>query len=578
MKLLIILLSLVSFSAWCTPLTHQEFTSLSLKQRVEVLDAYKDFLRSQNEELAQSRALSWGLWPEAFATDNYDCVYAGWPSVRLNGRCSNPARHNSLYQSHASACSGAKLVCNPLLFGANPVLCADTVTQAQRNGAFAQCETRARGAGRTTTSIAQGLAVQPQAAQADELFQTVNRICTTGAQASLGVCRNLLARVSAIRAARGPEAVADTDAQATNLAADITATTASTDIVATTAANTLLTRGNDEQQIAPPSEELATVINTLTRGLPDLRVNHEARLCENCIEQAAQQPALRARNLASNIAPALPNVSTVRRLSCPRRPASAAVEDYDSEIRDYNITFYPDRASIEGTPAFGDFMFELRKFPPPLMREMAARGGTIRVIVGERGIQSDPQYFEDCRRNIEVARTYEESLARDGRSLPAGVPSAAQVAQSCETTFDGRSRSTTDGGGGVFSNANFIIPTRIVINRLYGWEEVTATGQRQQFNQGTSNLFLHEHAHALDGLNGPQSISTSSSWRSAISSASSRAFMQQILGRYELDNPGEGFSELFAYYHSCGAAQEQLRNYAPEIHRFFQNLSSARLR
>lgn len=578
MKLLIILLSLVSFSAWCTPLTHQEFARLSLKQRVEVLDAYKDFLRSQNEELAQSRALSWGLWPEAFATDNYDCVYAGWPSVRLNGRCSNPARHNSLYQSHASACSGAKLVCNPLLFGANPVLCADTVTQAQRNGAFAQCETRARGAGRTTTSIAQGLAVQPQAAQADELFQTVNRICTTGAQASLGVCRNLLARVSAIRAARGPEAIADTDAQATNLAADITATTASTDIVATTAANTLLSRGSNEQQIAPPSEELATVINTLTRGLPDLRVNHEARLCESCIEQAAQQPALRARNLASNIAPALPNVSTVRRLACPRRPASADVEDYDREIRDYNITFYPDRASIEGTPAFGDFMFELRKFPPSLMREMAARGGAIRVIVGNRGVLSDPQYFEECRRDVAVARRYEESLARSGNSLPAGTPTAAELERSCTMTFDNRSRANTDGAGGVFSNPDFIKPTRIVINRMYGWEEVTATGQRQQFNQGTSNLFLHEHAHALDGLNGPQSISTSSSWRSAISSASSRAFMQQILGRYELDNPGEGFSELFAYYHSCGAAQEQLRNYAPEIHRFFQNLSSARLR
>ena len=204
MKMLIILALLTSMSSWAKSMTHQELSQLTPEQQVQVVEAYKEFLLEIKQDLPPLNAaaeFSFDFISKAFADAVYDCVYSGWPSVRVNGRCSSPARNNANYRAHAAECTGARMVCQPLIFG-QPVLCANTSTQALRNASFQQCDNLAREANRTTSSIARALGQPPLSTEADELFQAVNRICTTGFQARTTMCSKLQQRLADIREAR----------------------------------------------------------------------------------------------------------------------------------------------------------------------------------------------------------------------------------------------------------------------------------------------------------------------------------------------------------------------------------------
>ncbi len=167
-----------------------------------------------------------------------------------------------------------------------------------------------------------------------------------------------------------------------------------------------------------------------------------------------------------------------------------------------------------------DFKQELRKFPQDLLQEMIAKGSTITLIEG-RGVTDDPS-FRATR------------------------------------TFDGRSWDNVPGAGG---NPSQRQPTRIVVNRLH--------------ERGSVNLFLHEHAHALNSLYRSQGITRTRAWQEAFSrNPGAREVLLHFCGEYCLANDDESFAELFAIYY--GGGRSVLERKSPGMAEFFRNLRKVR--
>lgn len=256
----------------------------------------------------------------------------------------------------------------------------------------------------------------------------------------------------------------------------------------------------------------------------------------------------------------------------------AGTEDYSQMIRDYNIEFHPNAAAITNTRHWRLFVHELKKFPPTLMREMAARGGKIRVMLGN-GVSEDPQWEQERLRALRMNNDYKrwyDSLSPERQAQVETKPKTdAEVNQGYLSTTEGsRQWDTVSGAGGIFSNRDAISPTRIVLNRMY----ISATRNRDgtigDALQGSTNLFLHEHGHALDNLYGPHSISGTEPWRAVLRDPQVQAYAQKIFSTYENNFAEEGFAEAFAYYHSCEASRRQMETHAPKLAEFLKNLTT----
>jgi hypothetical protein len=92
--------------------------------------------------------------------------------------------------------------CQPILFGRG--LCVSTASRTQRRSAFANCERKFNEAGRNLAEVVEYTSDPELSSQADELFQLVDKICTSGAQASTPMCRNLKKRVEEIKTLKVP--------------------------------------------------------------------------------------------------------------------------------------------------------------------------------------------------------------------------------------------------------------------------------------------------------------------------------------------------------------------------------------
>lgn len=259
-------------------------------------------------------------------------------------------------------------------------------------------------------------------------------------------------------------------------------------------------------------------------------------------------------------------------------------ENYSQLIRDYKIEFHPNEAAITGTRDWRLFVHELRKFPPALMTEMAAKGGKIRVMVGN-GVSEDPQWEVEKQRAIAIAQRYWDwyynpkttAAAKQGYEAPI---TPAQAGAGFEvTTEGGRQWDVVSGAGGVFSNPDAISPTRIVLNRMYfsAHREADKSISSDRM-QGATNLFLHEHGHAMDNLYGAHSISRSDEWRAAMADPLVKAYLPKIFSTYEGGHDEEGFAEAFSYYHSCEASRKQMEAEAPALAEYFRTFSVEKLR
>ncbi len=174
--------------------------------KIYLLGEYKVFFRelARVEALGALEARASRGWTEfllssAVATENLDCVYAGWPSRRVNNLCSSPARHNPEYQN--GTCAGGELQCQPLLFGKN--VCVPVRTRAERSSAFSNCDRKFQGSGRSAADVIAEVRADGKEAALLELVGAADRICREGAQAGTGMCRRLQAAVERVRAGAG---------------------------------------------------------------------------------------------------------------------------------------------------------------------------------------------------------------------------------------------------------------------------------------------------------------------------------------------------------------------------------------
>lgn len=556
----------MSLSSWSKSLDAQAFETLSGQQKVEVLKAYHIFFRQLKiEDLpAEKKASlfkSLNLIGLAHADGNYDCFYAGWPSRRVGGKCTHPSRGNSAYSSQSSGCRSNQLLCQPVLFGDN--LCANVITQSQRNNAYAQCESIFQSSGRSLSSVAQSLNTPELAGAANEVFSSVETICRTGFQASFDMCRNLRARVEEIRSGM-------TTVQSETPPEENARPSVEVDAEVPTVT-----------EITPPREETTPPPREVTRPSPgETELVEAARRATQINEVVAEvgsvhgcppESVIRHHRIVLEPDPAVPV------LVCAPASESHAHTLTPAEtaalIRDYNITFHPSNA-VANSAYFHSFVHEMNKFPRGLMREMAAEGGEIRLIVGE-AVTSDPRWDQDRQRLVDRRLEYERYHRNRGVTGPLPGMTVEQINHSFNTTIEGaRTWDYVSGAGGSFSDRNHIMPTRVVINQLYQARFRNPDGSVTNRMQGSTNLFLHEHGHALDNLYGHHTISDSAPWQAAMGDARSAAYVRKIFSSYETYHEGEGFAELFAYYHGCGAARTQMETHAPALANFFRNLTS----
>ena len=191
--------------------TPQEYQELSIKQKVQILKAYKIFiqevLKNENETEELTARLRFFLVDQAFASGEFNCFYAGWPSIKktvtTDGQkktyCSSPVKSNPQYEKLAESCGKGELLCQPVLFGSK--LCIEAKTKAQRNSAFSQCQQKFEKSGMTLEELAKDLGKEEIAPLADEVFALVHDICELGTfQSKTGMCSNLKKKVAAVKA------------------------------------------------------------------------------------------------------------------------------------------------------------------------------------------------------------------------------------------------------------------------------------------------------------------------------------------------------------------------------------------
>lgn len=141
MKILILLLIISTSSLYAQDPEH------SYKMRVSWVKSVKKLmvkiekkkplkLTAYEKSFLEKFNLIEAAWAES--DSRYNCFHAGWPSVKKNGTCENPATSNPDYKK--SACKSNELQCQPLLFGDG--LCAPAANSRERNEAFSKCESK----------------------------------------------------------------------------------------------------------------------------------------------------------------------------------------------------------------------------------------------------------------------------------------------------------------------------------------------------------------------------------------------------------------------------------------------------
>lgn len=544
----LISLFVFAFSAAADSLSFKDYTSLPLSEKVYLLRAYKQFVAEINEELPTEVGIKISFINQAWASD-FNCFYAGWPSKRVSGKCTNPKRGNPAYTA-TSTCSSSQLLCQPLLFGHD--LCVDVQTKAQRNSALSQCEKKFRTNGRTIESVAQNV----DRAQLGELFTTAQKLCQL--PKNTRICIPLQAKIAAVRSkvpgnplTRGRSVAAVEDEE--------------------------IDEGEEERIIpsAPPMPAPITPRELLVDAVKTVGVANAVLLSVGSPNPTECREEVRHLNR-----PVLSPDKDVKVIQC--RPDATSLtaptsENYDAEIADYGIEFHPSKEAIIGTREFRLFMHELRKYPAPLLREMRLAGGRIRVFNGE-GVTADPDWDRQRLAAMEIQQNAWDFYNNHGKKqgFPPPAMTVQQVSDTYAITTEGtRNWRYVSGAGGVFDNPNFKSPTRIVLNRMYRSLHQNPDGKVEERDQGSVNLVLHEQAHAMDSMYGHHPISDSPQWKAALNDPQSRAYTRKIFSSYE-ERGEEGFAELFAYYHSCAASREQIERHAPALAKFFQEFRSVR--
>lgn len=532
-----LLICLSSF-AGAKPLAHQEFRVLSLAQKIKIIEAYREFFRQMpTDKLSEAEKVSWlrslVLIGMAQADGNFDCFYAGWPSKKVNGKCTNPSRGNPAYPAQAQACGAQQLLCQPVLFG--PGLCAEIGTQTQRNSAYNQCESQFRSSGRSLESVAQTLSEGELAQAANDVFGSVESICRSGFQANTSMCSKLSARVAAIRA----ENPNHSTAQETSARQEVSAGAGVDSIPASQDSEDSVRVTSEGRTVTDPvARERLLGVAVGAEGLQDT-VAGSAR--PDCDEDGNPLPRTGAGGVttptAESTAPRSP-AGELRKIHCASPAISAADSnksqaELENGLRDQGVRIV---TGISNVQALRHFAGELQRFPNSLHQELLSQGATIHLMEGQ-GVTVDRTWVSQNQVTIEGTRLWQN------------VP----------------------GSGGSVAPRYQKTPTRIVLNNMYNHRHDDGHGH------GATNLFLHEHAHMVDTLYGQHAVSGSQQWQQLSRLPEFNRVLNVICNNgYCNGRPGEAFAEYFANYHGCAEAREQLEQHAPAVAEFFRNLTSVR--
>ena len=193
MKKLALLIGLISFSAF--GMTGREaWIHSNMHGKVKVLEAYKGFLQNLNSELApmnETTMFTLKFIEEAWAAE-MNCIYAGWPSKRVNNLCSSPQKNNPDYSN--GSCKSGEMQCQPLLFGKG--LCVSVASKSSRNLAFTNCNKQQT---KSSEEIVREIKADGKEGQLLELLDFADNICKEGKQAGTGMCKRLLAVTDSLR-------------------------------------------------------------------------------------------------------------------------------------------------------------------------------------------------------------------------------------------------------------------------------------------------------------------------------------------------------------------------------------------
>ncbi|MFL5784676.1 MAG: anthrax toxin lethal factor-related metalloendopeptidase [Bacteriovoracaceae bacterium] len=385
MKFFTLFICLFSSALFAAPVfSPQELSELTIEEKVQVLSAYRDFLREASEETesADFTIMKFHFIEEAFAGGNFDCFYAGWPSVsRASGGkrlCTSPVKGNPDYQKSAGNCGAQQLHCQPAIFGEG--LCVDIATKAQKNSAFRQCEEKFEKSGKTLSDVAAMYSSPEKRAGLNELVEDSERICRSGMQTQRTLCQRLHQKLVAVKAeseksnGQRLQAVATTAVRVTS--------------------ETRPQPGIDCDPVTPGIQTEAPRTPAVVRAPTPV---------PQVVPQRAPQGLQRVTCAADRQSQTLPTP-----------------EEIQQAMSQYNIRVVVGSPTTQQLQAF---IAEFNRFPQSLRDEMKNRGSQINLIVGN-GVSEDPSWSaQRSRASASQRGTYDR-------------------------THDGRDQSTVPGAGG----------------------------------------------------------------------------------------------------------------------------------
>jgi hypothetical protein len=200
MKILFFIICFVPITAFSMS-GKEAWNSTNMNGKVWLLQEYKAFFinHQQSENLEELQVTRFPLMnlilDSAWALEGMDCVYAGWPSKRMNNTCSSPLKQNPEYKS--GSCSSGQLQCQPLLFGKG--LCVSVATPSERSLAFTNCDKKFQAGKKSSEALIKEIRADGNEGSLFELMDFADKVCREGKQAGSGMCRRLQAAVDRLR-------------------------------------------------------------------------------------------------------------------------------------------------------------------------------------------------------------------------------------------------------------------------------------------------------------------------------------------------------------------------------------------
>jgi hypothetical protein len=189
---------------FCTDVFAQSDRNLWIESdntgKARLLESYKIFLlKYERSRIKQISFRVQNSIPEflnsAWADEVFSCLYAGWPSLLVNEKCSSPLKNNPDYKE--GSCGANSIQCQPLLFGNN--ICAPISSLEERQLAFSNCHKKFKEKGLTSEEVVKEIIKNKEEKKLLSLLDLADQICKSGTQSGTGMCKLLLRNLDEVK-------------------------------------------------------------------------------------------------------------------------------------------------------------------------------------------------------------------------------------------------------------------------------------------------------------------------------------------------------------------------------------------